>query len=111
MADPWVLVDFESRLRQWIERDNPTKPQWVGAARWMLDLPSDPFAGAHRDMANLWFRAIPETLDSRSRIACCSYWIDATRRVVRCESFALLTWPVLHGDDDPRDQFDDDEPF
>ena len=43
---------------------------------------------------NRWFGAVPNTEDGLGHVVTCAYWIEASRRVVRCDSFATLDLPL-----------------
>ena len=53
-----------------------------------------PLADVCREQQRRWFGAVPDTDDGLGHVVVCSYWIEETRRAVRCDSFATLNLPL-----------------
>lgn len=93
---PWRLELFDSRLDEWVDRDNPPDFQRIAALNWALSRIDDPYRDAQRaeGFDNLWYAVVSDSLDVRGRAAVCSYWIHESTRTLVCDSFAQLGWPV-----------------
>jgi hypothetical protein len=99
VGDPrpvWKLAEFLPRLDAWITRERPADFQRIAATAWVLGRADDPFQGVQRaeGFDDLWYGAIPDTLDARGRVVVGSYFVDPAARTVTCESFSILGWPV-----------------
>jgi hypothetical protein len=91
----WILEDFEARLDQWIELDDPDDDLRLLVTAWLLSRLEDPYAGVRRepDFDNLWFGPGPGSVQE-GRVVVCSYWISEAQRTVRCNSIASLNLPI-----------------
>ncbi|MDQ1648783.1 MAG: hypothetical protein QOG60_840 [Frankiaceae bacterium] len=63
---------------------------------WILTRYTDPYQGVRRGPGsdNLWFGKIPRAVDLDDKQVVCSCFIFERVRVVRCNDFASLSWPV-----------------
>ena len=93
--EAWTLEDFEVRLDQWIELENPSYDLRIVVTAWVLSRFDDPYAGVRRepDFDNLWFGPVPGSVH-RGHVVVCSYWIHEAQRTVRCDSVATLNLPI-----------------
>ena len=94
MADAgWTLEGFGAHLDVWIEHESPDPDLRYRVISWVLGLHVDPFKDAHRetDFENMWSINIPGSIHTGMQIVFCSYWVDTSRRVVRCDQIATLT--------------------
>lgn len=55
----------------------------------------DPYRNVRRgpDFQNLWFGAVPNTMNSDGQVVTCSYWILEGEHAVRCDSIVTLSPP------------------
>jgi len=94
----WQLEGFLERLDAWSEREgaNVSDDVRIAATAWILTRMDDPYQGVQREQGfdNLWFGAVPGSHDGKGHVVVCSYWIEETEHVVRCDNFGLLSWPV-----------------
>lgn len=92
----WTLVGFLDRLDAWAERESPSQDLRNVVTEWILTRYDDPYQGMRREKGfpNLWFGTVPNTADGAGNVVVCSYWIEESRRVVRCDSFATLSQPL-----------------
>lgn len=56
----------------------------------------DPYHGVRREPGfdNLWLGIVPNSDNGKGQIVVCSYWIDESRRTVRCDNFGTLNLPI-----------------
>lgn len=87
---------FLEQLDSWIERETPGDDLRLIVTVWVLSRGDDPYVGVRREpgFENLWFGPVAGSEDGSGRVVACSYWIDETRRVVRCDSIATLSLPL-----------------
>lgn len=92
----WTLDRFLAELDSWIEREGPNIDLRLVVTAWILSRTVDPFGGARREPGfdNLWSAVVPDSGDGAGQVVACSYWVEVGRHVVRCNSFALLSWPI-----------------
>jgi hypothetical protein len=92
----WVLEGFLERLDAWAEQENPPADLRLLVTSWIMTRYDDPYQGVQRaeGFENLWYGAVPNTDDGLGHVVTCSYWIEETRRTVRCDSFATLNLPL-----------------
>ena len=91
----WTLERFQEVLDAWAERDKPSVDLRFVVTEWVLSLFDDPYQGARREIApNLWSVIVPGSAEDPYKIVFCSYWIEETRHVVRCDNIATLSYPV-----------------
>src|SRR5438552_16973660 len=85
--------DFHERYDAWVQRESPSVDLRFIVLEWVMGRRIDPFRGARREpgFANLWFAVIPGSHDNPGSMVTCSYWIEAGRRVGRCDNFATLS--------------------
>jgi hypothetical protein len=93
----WNLVSFAERYEDWIKRESPVQDLRIRVGVWIFTRADDPYQGARRadGFENLWFMPIPEAQDGTGAVVTCSYWIEESRSIVRCNSFAALSPPFL----------------
>lgn len=100
MARPlptWKLEGFLDRFDMWADRENIDQDLRCIVTAWILSRADDPFADGVRrepDFENLWFGPIPDSQDGKGNVVVCSYWVIAAERIVRCDNFGLLSFPV-----------------
>jgi len=108
---PWVLVDLEDRLSEWIGRESPTRDrrEWVRA--WVEVLERNPYELLEPVPASpdWWFGRIPTTLDASETVVTCLVQIVPSRHEVLMGRFASLGVPIILGDSliDPDDEGDE----
>jgi hypothetical protein len=92
----WQLENFLECLDRWAEQEDAAEDLRLVVTAWVLSRFDDPYHGVRREAGfdNLWFGAVPGTLDASGRVVACSYWISETARTVRCDSFATLSHPL-----------------
>jgi hypothetical protein len=95
-APRWSLTDFVDRLDAWIDLEQPDRDLRLMVTAWILTRYTDPYQGVRREPGfdNLWFGKIPRAVDLDDKQVVCSYFIFERARVVRCNDFASLSWPV-----------------
>jgi hypothetical protein len=79
----------------WIEREESAADLRLTVTAWILTRYDDPYQGVQREPGfdNLWFGETPRTRYGAGTAVACSYWIYASRSVVRCNSIATLPLP------------------
>ena len=94
-SNPWRLDKFESGLDAWISLESPDDDIRLLVTAWVLTRFDDPYQGVRREpgFPNLWFGAIPSSVQA-GQIVVCSYWIYDRERRVRCNNFATLNLPL-----------------
>lgn len=94
----WQLEGFEQQFDLWAAREDLLSNQDLRliVLSWAHSRMDDPYRDVSRDpqVDNLWFGAIPGTDMPGWRVATGSYFIFESRRLVRCNSFAILTRPI-----------------
>jgi hypothetical protein len=93
----WKLVAFSERFEDWVTREAPSQDLLIHVGSWIFGRADDPYEGAKRaaGFENLWFIPIPGAYDKAGAIVTCSYWIEETNNIVRCNSIAALNPPFL----------------
>lgn len=93
---PWKLAGFLDRLDAWVERESPNDDLRLLVTAWVVNRHTDPYHGVRRESGfpNLWSGVVPDSDDGQGNGVFCSYWIDETARVVKCNGIATLSWPV-----------------
>lgn len=98
MADQesWTLEGFLQRLDAWVELESPSDDLRLLVTAWVMTRYDDPYQGVRRETGfpNLWFGVVPNSDDGSERVVVCSYWIEESRRIVRCDNFATLNLPL-----------------
>ncbi len=101
MPDPaarWRLELFLERLDMWAAREgvNVDVDLRIVVTAWLQSRMDDPHVGVARAAGfdNLWSGVVPGSGNGQGRVVVCSYWIFEAARVVRCDNFGLLSWPV-----------------
>ena len=63
---------------------------------WLLGRIDNPYEGLKGEQGfdNLWFGAVPRSVDEDGTVVVCSLWIDEPARVVRCDRIATLSTPI-----------------
>jgi hypothetical protein len=97
VAEPWALQEFVERFDAWAERESPSADLRYIVLNWVMSRADTPFAGARREpgFPNLWFAVIPDSHNGAGEMVTCSYWIEVTARVVRCDLFGTLSPPFI----------------
>jgi hypothetical protein len=94
----WQLEGFNEQFDQWPQREAFLSNQELRLAvlTWIQSRMDDPYRDVTRDsrIDNLWFGAIPGTDLPCGLVATGSYFIFEERRLVRCNSFAILSRPI-----------------
>lgn len=94
----WQLEGFDEQFDQWPQREELLSDQDLRLAvlTWIQSRMDDPYRDVTRDarVDNLWFGAIPGTDLADGRVACGSYFVFEDRRLVRCNSFVILSRPI-----------------
>lgn len=92
----WALTGFLEALDRWIALESPDDDLRLRVTAWVLTRADDPYQGVRREpeFENLWLGAIPGTIHAPSSVVVCSYWIEESSHLVRCESFATLGMPI-----------------
>lgn len=94
---PWTLIKFTERFLDWVDRETVDEATQRVVNAWIDSRAVNPYKGvALQDgFPDLWFGHIPGTLHQGGySVAVCSYFIDPGERVVRCNMFSSLSWPV-----------------
>jgi hypothetical protein len=93
---PWTLLDFLERLDAWVELERPVDDLQLIVTDWIMTRYDDPYQGMRlvEGFPNLWFGPVPNSEDGRGHVVACTYWIEESRRAVRCDSFATLGLPL-----------------
>ena len=92
----WRLEDFLERFEAWVELEDPSTDLRLLVLPWIWTRAETPHDGVDEvaGIEDLWFGAVPNTEDNLGHVVTCAYWIEASRRVVRCDSFATLDLPL-----------------
>lgn len=93
----WALEHFIEELDLWIDREPDVGDLRLPVLAWIQSRMDDPYLGdVRRDeqIDNLWFGVIPDTPAPEGRVAVGSYFIFESQKLVRCNSFALLSPPI-----------------
>lgn len=63
---------------------------------WIFTRSEDLYRGMRREpsVPNLWWGAVPGTVDEAGRVVVCAHWMDEIHKVVRCDSLAVLQRPL-----------------
>ncbi len=97
-TQPWKLIRFGESLDAWIERDKPSEDLSYVVTEWVFTRDADPYQGAHRveGIPNLWQMVVPGSAHGTGtgQVVFCSYWIEESQHMVRCDNIATLNWPV-----------------
>lgn len=96
----WRQDRFLDELESCIDREGLTGDIRLIVLPWIMSRLDDPYRGARREPGmehpahgNLWYSAVPESTFGAGRVLACSYWISESNRLVRCNSFAVLSLP------------------
>lgn len=91
----WQLVGFGESLDEWIEQESP--PDWLRllVTSWVLSRIEDPYVSVRRQAVapNLWFGVVPGSSHRPSLVVTCSYWVEETAHLVRCDRISTLSAP------------------
>lgn len=92
----WELLGFLDELDAWAERECAADDLLLIVTSWLMTRGDDPYRGVSRvsGFENLWFGPVPDSDDGAGHVVVCSYWIQESKRSVRCNSFATLTLPL-----------------
>lgn len=94
----WRLELFLERFDMWAQREGTNVDQDLRlvVVSWMQSRMDDPYQGVRRQegFENFWFGLIPNSGDGQGNFVGCSYWIFEADRLVRCDNYGLLSWPV-----------------
>lgn len=92
----WELERFAERFESWIVREDPSTDLRILVGTWIWTRAETPYRGVQRaeGFDNLWFGAVPDTEDGLGHAVACTYWIEESRRAVRCDAFATLDLPI-----------------
>jgi hypothetical protein len=96
VTSSWQLEDFELRIDEWIEREDPPIEWRLAAFAWTHGLHSDPYQRSARQTElgpDVWFAKVPG-IPSDVRDLTCTYTIDPADLRVRCWYFASLRRPT-----------------
>lgn len=95
-SGPFELVRFLEAFDEWIDLEAPASDLRVSVLDWIFTRAEQPYEGVRRQEGfdNLWFGAVPGTVDSSARVVVCSYWIQEAEHRVRCDRFATLRYPI-----------------
>lgn len=95
-APSWQLAGFLERLDDWVAREAPPEDVRLIVTAWILSRLDDPYQGVRRaaGFPNLWYGVVPKSDYGSDLVVVCSYWIEESKRAVRCDDFASLTRPV-----------------
>jgi hypothetical protein len=96
VSPSWSLVDFEVRVEEWIENEDPDADLRNVVINWILSRIEDPYADARREpgFENLWYSVIPGSIHPGPMVVVCSYFVLETTRTVRCDQIASLAYPA-----------------
>lgn len=91
----WRLYGFGDALDDWRRRETPPDRLVDVVIRWSLTRADDPYVGMRRepDFDNLWFGAIPGTVNG-DKVVACSYRVHEREHRVVCDSYATLHLPL-----------------
>jgi hypothetical protein len=91
----WELAGFSACLDRWSDQESPGFAILEAVVGWIMARRDDPYRGVQRepDFPNLWFGKVPGTT-AKGTVVCCSYFVEAQRRMVVCDSIATLNLPV-----------------
>jgi hypothetical protein len=92
----WALENFLECFDRWAANEEPSDDARVLVMHWILSRAENPYLAVRREtgFANLWFGAIPGTLEADGTVVACAYWIIEEFHKVRCDSFATLSTPL-----------------
>lgn len=99
MADPglpWQLEGFLETLDAWADREDVGVDLRFVVTEWILTRVDDPYQGVRREpgFPDFWSGVVPGSHDGDGHVVLCSYWVEESRRAVRCDNFGLLSWPA-----------------
>lgn len=96
----WRQDRFVEELDLCISREALTGDIQLITLPWIMGRLDDPYRGAqrepdieHPDFGNLWYGVVSDADLGGGRVLVCSYWISARNRLVRCNSFGVLSLP------------------
>ncbi len=92
----WALQRFLHELDLWQAREGLGDDLRIAVLVWIQSRMDDPYLNVYREgqIDNLWYGQIPGTQDGNGRVAVGSYFIFEAEKLVRCNSFALLSPPI-----------------
>jgi hypothetical protein len=95
-APLWKLEGFLDRLDTWEKIESPSDDLRLIVTAWIMTRYDDPYQGVRRESGfpNLWFGVVPHSDDGAGNVVVCAFWIEESRRTVRCDSFATLSLPL-----------------
>jgi hypothetical protein len=93
---PWGLENFLECFDRWAELESSSDDVRLITIEWIFSRTENPYLGVRREagFANLWFGAVPGTLEPSGTVVACAYWIMEATHHVRCDSFATLSMPL-----------------
>ena len=92
----WVLERFVSEFDLWVTRDDRAHGLELPVLLWIQSRMDDPYLDVRRDgqIENLWYGPIAGTVSDDGYVAVGSYFIFESSKLVRCNSFSTLSFPV-----------------
>lgn len=95
----WDLREFDERFDAWAARDSPSPDLRLVVYQWIFSRREDPYEGAKREpgFPNLWSVQVKGSAMGRPsdlKVVLCSYWIYEADRLVECDNFSILSYPM-----------------
>lgn len=92
----WELQRFIAEFDLWAERDDRARGLELPVLLWVQSRMDDPYLDVRRDgqIDNLWYGPIVGTVSDDGYVAVGSYFIFEAQKLVRCNSFSTLGFPV-----------------
>jgi hypothetical protein len=92
----WKLERFVEELDLWLAREEHSADHEAPVLVWIQSRMDDPYLHVSREgwIDNLWYGRIPGTVGPDGRVAVGSYFIFEAEKLVKCNSFALLSPPI-----------------
>lgn len=91
-----TLERFLHELDLWIDREPKLGDLRLPVLAWIQGRMDNPYVGVRREeqIDNVWFGAIPGTETVDGEVAVGSYFVFESKKLVRCNSFSLLSPPI-----------------
>lgn|GEM_PF-1960202 len=95
----WTLIGFNERFDAWVAREDPSADLRFVVYQWIFSRMEDPYEGARREPGkpNLWWVQVRGATTGRPgdiKVVLCSFWIYEVERMVECDTFSIVSYPL-----------------